>query len=543
MATTLFKNGSIVDGSGKDAFDGSVLIEGDSIRDVIQKGENLPEADTVIDASGLVVAPGFIDMHSHADWVLPARENPDVLKCLVEQGVTSIVGGNCGFSPAPILPKVIAMIKDFITLLVDKPFEYKWDSMAGFFDHVDETGPVLNMAELAGHAAIRFVASDTKRGKMPQPELDKCLDLARQSLDEGACGLSFGLGYDPGMYSPLEELAAFCAVAAQAGKPVAVHLKALSWISPCYPVSTLKAHNVLALEQMLDLAARTGVRLQISHFIFVGRRTWPTAGKCIRLVEEARRSGVDVMVDAFPFTCGNTTINVAIPYWFLKKIPEAYHSALLKTRLKMELELGFRLVGFNFNDFQIMDVGVDGWEDLNGRRITEIAKGWKVSPFTAFLKIAEASKGAALMLYHTYSGEPGNEKALEKVLSKDYCLFETDAIAKTTGFPNPAAMGTFPRILGKYVRDKKMLRLEDAIKRMTSASAERFGLTATGSLEPGKAADMVLFDPATISDSTPEGSQPAGRPTGIGHVFINGAQVVKDGAYIDGVRAGRALRC
>jgi len=362
--------------------------------------------------------------------------------------------------------------------------------MAEFLDRVQETGPIVNMAELVGHAAIRYSTADTVRGAMNREELNKCLDSTRQAFDEGACGLSFGLGYDPGMYSPLDEIEAFCSVAAEASKPVTVHLKAYSKISPCYPLTSRGAHNVRALKEMLEAAEKTGVRLQLSHFIFVGRGSWSLADECLELVEDTRRKGVDVMIDAFPYTCGNTTIYAPFADWFVAGLPESHRSLTARVRLRVEMVIGLRLVGFQYKDFQVMDAAVPGREDLNGLFLSEIAKKWHKAPFHVMLELAEKSGGAALMLFHTYSGEPGNEAPLEKVLSNDLCLFETDVAIKASGYPNPSGLGTFPKILGDYVREKKMIGLENAIRRMTLASAERFGITGTGSLHPGKAADM-----------------------------------------------------
>lgn len=542
MGTTLLRGGRVIDGTGDAGFDGHVLVEDDRIKAVLREGEELPAADTVIDAAGCVVSPGFIDMHSHADWLLPLAEHPGLLRPLIEQGVTTLVTGNCGFSPAPFSEGARRMMRALPAILSDRPFDFTWKSMAEFLDHLEEVGPALNTAQVVGHATVRYAAADTLRGVLRPDELERCLDQVRRALDEGACGLSFGLGYDPGMYSPLAELSAFCSAAAEAGKPVTVHLKALSVISPCYPYTSLRPHNVRALEEMLAIAQETGARLQLSHFIFVGRRSWRTAETCIRMVEEARRRGVDVMVDAFPYTCGNTTINVSLPYWFLARLPRGYKSRRARMRLRAELGLGFRLLGYLYKDFQVMNAGVAGWEELNGLTLPEVARRWKTSPFNAMLRLSEASRGGALMLYHTYSGEPGNEAPIESVLSHDLCLFETDAILRSTGYPNPAGTGAFPKILGDYVRERGLFRRENAVRRMTSASADRFGLKDRGVLVPGKAADIVVFDPETIADTPPVGSQPAGKPKGIRHVFINGKQVLKNGSYLEGVRPGRVLR-
>ncbi len=542
MATLLLRNGQVVDGTGAAAFKGNVLIDADRIEAVVPEGGEIPAADDVIDVEGRVISPGFIDMHSHSDWMLWDPEHPAVLGCLLEQGVTTVVGGNCGFSPAPIRMETIEIVRHHSAMLADRPVDFTWNTMTKFLDHVDGNGPVLNLAQLVGHASVRSRAADTLRGAMKPHEQKECLDELRRSFDEGACGLSFGLGYDPGMYSPLEEIQAFCETARESDKPVTVHIKALSKISPCYPASYLKPHNLRALREMLDIARKTGIKLQLSHFIFVGRRSWSTADACLSMVDEARREGVDVMIDAFPYTCGNTTINVVFPYWFLARLPDAYGSALARARLRAEFGISFPLVGFFYRDFQVMDVAVPGWEELNGLTIEQIAGKWGMSPIKALLKLSEASQGRTLMLFHAYSGEPGNEGPMESVLCHEACLFETDVVVKSTGYPNPAAMGTFPKILGDYARDKKFFSLENAIHRMTLASAERFGIKDRGSLEAGRKADVVVFDPQTVSDTPPKGAEPAGKPKGIEHVLVNGTQVVKDGAYLSGARAGRVLR-
>jgi len=542
MRSILLKSGNIVDGSGEKAYNGHLFIRDDKIESILQKEDALPDADMVIDAEGYVVSPGFIDMHSHSDWNLPLSNHPEILKCLPEQGVTTLVGGNCGVSPAPVKQENKQLLDNFTSMMLDEPLEYKWESMADFLTTMEKATPIVNMAQLAGHASIRYAAVKKERGPLAKHELQACLDLTERSLQEGACGLSFGLGYDPGMYSPIDELEEFCKVAAKANKTVTVHLKALSRISPCYPVTYLKPHNLRALNEMISIAKVTGIKLQLSHFIFVGRKSWSTCREALDIVDTAKKEGVDVMIDAFPYTCGNTTILVPFPYWFLKMLPKGYDSRLALARLHIELELGFRLVGFLYKDFQVMDAGVEGYENLNGLTIDEIARKWNTSSFNAMLKLSRESNGAALMLFHTYSGEPGFEKPLDSVLTHDLCLYETDAVIKNTGHPNPAGMGTFPKILGKYVRDKKLLSIETAVNRMTYASALRFGLKEQGLLKPGMAADIVIFDPETISDSPPTGANPAGKPKGIKHVFINGVHTVKNGDYIHEARAGKPIR-
>ncbi|MCP3986782.1 MAG: amidohydrolase family protein [bacterium] len=542
MSTILIHSGQLFDGLGGSAREGHLLLQDDRIEALLPADAPLPDADLVIDASGRAISPGFIDMHSHADWLLPADGHAELLGCMLEQGVTTVVGGNCGTSPAPIREATRNGPFEFAEMLMDLPFEARWHSVESFLDRLEEIGPSLNLAQLAGHAALRNASSDTPRGPLSTGDLELTLEAGRQALDQGACGFSFGLGYDPGMYSPQDELEALCRVAAQANKPVTVHLKALSRLSPCYPMTSLGAHNLRALDEMIEIGLETGVRLQLSHFIFVGRRSWSTAEQALARFDRAREQGLDVMIDAFPYTCGNTTILAPFPYWFLAQLPDAYHSRMARARLRLELEAGFRLVGFRYSDFQVMECGVDGWEELNGLRIDQVAAQFGIRPFDAMLKLAERSAGAALMLFHSYSGEPGQETALESVLRHPACLFETDTVVRSRGYPNPASLGTFPRILGPFRRDRKLFDLGSAIQRMTSASAERFGLADRGVLAPGHAADVVVFDPDRISDQPPQGTRPAGRPIGIDHVFLNGQQVVKEGTALPGIRAGRILR-
>ncbi len=541
MSTTLIKSGRIIDGTGRNSFDGHVLIRDDTIDDVLPSGAAPPLTDEVIDASGQAVCPGFIDVHSHADWLLPLHDHHDLLACFPEQGITTVVSGNCGFSPAPYNPAA-APAFSAMGLLLERPLDVAWCTMGQFLDTLDQTRPAVNVAELVGHSTVRLACARTRRGALVRKELAACLDTVRKSFDEGACGLSLGLGYDPGMYSPLEEIEAFCRVASEYGRPVTVHLKALSILSPTYPLMTLKAHNLLALQEMIDIADRTGIILQLSHLVFVGRRSWGSSRKALKLVENARSRGVDVMFDAFPYTCGNTTINAVLPFWFLARAPQAYRSRVSRMHLKAEMEAGFALLGFTYRDFQIMDPAVPGMEGLAGLTMDEVAGRWDMPPFDAYLRLSEESSGSALMLFHTYSGEPGRQEVIERVLSHELCLFETDAVVKSTGYPNPAAKGTFPRILGPLVRDRKLFGLEQAVNRATLAGAQRFGITDRGRIAKGKAADLVIFDPETVSDVPPEDGRPAGRPRGIVHVFINGGHVVREGAFTGTARHGRVLR-
>ena len=543
MATLLIKNGDVIDGTGTPAFPAHVWIENDRITDILAPDSSLPDADCLIDAAGCCVAPGFIDMHSHSDWQMTRFDHHIPMQCLVEQGITTIVGGNCGFSPAPLTPALADLLNETGTsLMVDQPIDYNWSSMADFLSRIEAASPVLNIAELVGHGSIRMGINKMAPHPLTTSQLKKSCDAIQQAFDDGACGLSFGLGYPPGMFSAMDEITACCRVAARADKPVTVHLKALSRLSPTYPPTCITPHNVRALKEMIAVAQKTDIRLQLSHLVFVGKSSWSTAARCLRLIEDARKSGLDIMFDAFPYTFGNTTMDAVLPYWYIAMRENGTLKPWAKLLARAELRLGFLLLGFSYNDFQLMDGSIDDWTPLNGYRIPEIARRWGMSPFETVLRFSEKTRGSALVLLHTYSGAPGDESVLDTVLSHRLCLFETDAITRYGGYPNPAAKGAFPNILGRHVREYHHFSLHDAVFRMTGASAARFNLKNRGTLARGKAADITVFDPATVAETLPAGLQPAGRPKGIRHVFINGTQVVKDGSYISGVRSGHVLR-
>jgi len=542
MPSYLIKNGIIVDGTNRPAFPGHLLTDSGRIAAVISKDEGLPDADTIIDVEGDVIAPGFIDMHSHSDWVMPRWDHPEAMKCLVEQGITTIIAGNCGFSPAPLTVQSREALRgNASNLLTDRPIDYDWSGMDEFMDKLAAAGPLVNIAQQVGHGVVRTGYAGISSRPLTGEQSDGCLGAIRRALDAGACAVSFGLGYAPGMFAPLDELEAIFRLSASLNKPVTVHLKALSRLSPTYPVTELRPHNIRALKEILDLAEKTGVTLQISHLIFVGRRSWSTAERALELIEAARKRGVDVMFDAFPYTCGNTTIDAALPYWYIDLRQKGRVPSWAHRLAGAELRLGFSLLGFSFGDFQVMDAGPESTE-YEGMRVSDLARRWGISEFDAFIRLSEKTPGGAVVLIHRYSGEPGDEQVLESVLGHDLCLFETDAMTRYRGFPNPAAIGCFPKILQRFVREKQLFGIENAIHRMTAASAARFRLADRGILAPGKSADITVFNPATISERPGAGVMPAGKPEGVRHVFINGAHVVENGRYIDRRRAGQILR-
>ena len=546
----LIKNGLIVNGTKAEPFKGHVFVSNDRIQSVESAGTPAADeitkrgADLIVDAEGLAVAPGFIDAHSHFDWLLPLSDH-EFLSPMVEQGITTVVTGNCGYSPAPVVRGNDDLVNEYAEFCLERPLSYQWEGMGEFLDYLSANGGLLfNNAQLVGHGTVHLTAvRDATR--LPSPdEMSRIVAMIDDSLTSGAFGLSLGLMYPPGMFYGREELATVIQAAADRNRLLTVHKRALSRYSPSYPIIPFisRPHNLRALDEMLSLGLETGVRLQISHLIFAGRKSWRTAEKAVRMIERARERGLEIMWDIYPHFCGNSYLNVFLPAWFQEDLESNLRNPKAVKRMKFELNMAARLLGFNLSDIQIMQAGFPGGDRYEGMNMVEIGEREGIDPMDVMIKLVEESDGKALQLSYGYSGDENNEWLIEALMSHDLCLFETDTILKSSGFPNPASYGAFPRILGRFVRDKKVLSLSDAVSKMSGRTAQWMGIAERGEIQPGYFADMVIFNPDTIADNT-DRRETARKPTGIEKVFINGDLVVDGGAHIRGSKAGRVLRC
>ena len=548
MSEILFKNGLIVDGSGEKAFKGHVLVSGETITTVAgadtEDGKAILNRDAhrTIDASGLVLAPGFIDAHSHFDWMLPLPDH-EFLHPMLEQGITTVVTGNCGFSPAPLRSDQADQVNAFAEFCLERPLDFEWEGMRGFMDFLDRQPMLFNNAQLLGHGGVHMAAVEEMMQRPDKDELAGVADKVRDELDTGVFGLSLGLMYPPGIFYAKEDLTALAGAAAEKDLILTVHTRALSKYSNSYPIIPFlgKPHNLKALEEMLDIALETGVKLQISHLIFAGRKSWGTAEKAVRMIEKARDRGVAVMWDVYPHFCGNSYLNVFLPPWFQANLADNLENSKAVKRMRFELKMAAKLLGFNMADIQIMQAGFAEGERYEGLNLAEIGEKEGLDVIATLTKLIKESDGKALQLTWGYSGDDNNEWVMQEMLAHDLCLFETDTILKSSGFPNPASYGAFPRILGRFVREKKSLSLEDAVSKMSGKTARWFGMEKCGEIKPGFAADIVLFNPDTIADNTTR-ADTARRPSGIETVFINGEMVVENGTYIGGKKNGRMLR-
>ena len=529
------RNGVVVDGSGAPRFRADVAIKDRKIAALIDPADAATASGArEIDATGLAIAPGFIDLHSHSDWVLPIADHGRILKPFLLQGVTTFVGGNCGFSVAPVRRERQAMLDESGRLCAERKFDWQWDDVAGFAAHLKRQGLALNVAHLAGHGSIRLSVMGADSGEPSVDQLRAMQAMFERAMDDGAVGLSCGLGYFPGMIAKPGELAAMARVAAAANGVLTSHLRAYSTRSLFFD-STIP-HNILAVREMATVAREAGVPLQVSHLIFVGRRTWKTVDDTIAEVERHRNDGVDIAFDTFPYTCGNTTIRVIYPSW----AQTGLESLLDSKDGWAKLHDGFKPVqSFIADSVQLMWAVKPELAHLEGKFFGQIADELKLDPIDAYLTVTRESGTRARVLNHLYSGDDfGDEHALREAMKHPLNLFEMDTILTSHGHHNPASFGTYPRILGHYVRDLKLLTLEDALHKATGMAAERMRLGARGLVRQGYAADLVIFNPETIGCAA-DSRTPTLAPEGIEHVMVNGTAVVQNGKWCgDGVMAG-----
>jgi N-acyl-D-aspartate/D-glutamate deacylase len=534
------EGGRVVDGSGAPAVRADVGLAADRIARIGDLAGST--ARTTIDCSGRIVLPGFIDIHSHSDWLVPGADAGRLVEPFVRQGMTTIVGGNCGFSPAPLSDRNRSAARESSRLIVDDEVDLRWETMAEFLDALAATPLPLNVAELVGHGAIRSAVLGALEPKTPSTDEIAAMErLAREALDAGCFGISTGLGYPPGIFSAAAELGRVSGWARAAGKLFTSHLRAYSRVSPIYQTDPESVpHNLAAIEEILGVARAGGARLQISHLIFVGRETWPTCERAIAAIERAREEGLDVAFDAFPYTAGNTTASVLFPPEMLPQLESILADPDLLAAVKEMGRSVFARIGFWLEDIQIMRANAPAYDAYDGLFVGDAAARAGMDVWEFYARLVIASRRQARVLNHTYSGHEGREDALRRVLAHPLCTIETDTFLTDHGHQNPASYGTFPRVLSTYV-DAGLFSLEEAVRKMTGAPAERLGLRDRGLVRAGYAADLVVVDPAILRDTATFAS-PARFPIGIEHVWINGAHVVDGGRYDPRAAAGRLLR-
>ncbi len=528
----LLKNGLIVDGTGRKGFHGDLLIRGPRIEEISEKP--IQSGYSAIDCTGKVIAPGFIDAHSHMDRTLAYQGHETLKTPFTAQGCTTFVAGNCGSSAGSLRRNNRHLSQ--ITLFDKFPQSVTWDSMEEYFAHLERTGLSHNLVKLAGHGTEWI----TLRGRNPKPfsteERKVIFRRLEEALDQGAAGVSFGLQYEPDIFCPPGQIKEVARLVKREGKTLTVHGRAYSRVSAAYRDRGETPHNVLSLLEMVEMARETGVRLQYSHLMFAGTKSFPTCEQCLEILEKAVGDGVDIMIDTYPYHCGYSVINVILPSWFLANLPQNYRDREALERVERGLERMPAYNGFGFDDIQIMNADHPELRKYDGWFISDIAGDLGLSPGKTALLLSEKTGGRTHILNHKYS----DMAIIDALISHPDCLFMTDSIVSVTGLQNPASFGSFPLIL-QYSRERRLIPLEEAVHRMTGASAERFNLKDRGVLKKGYAADITVFDWQKVRDHNTVAKTDQ-APSGIEAVFINGRQVKKDGQVDASCNAGVVIR-
>ncbi|MGZ4113758.1 MAG: N-acyl-D-amino-acid deacylase family protein [Actinomycetota bacterium] len=522
MPRLVVKDASVVDGSGSPARRASVAVEGDHIVEVTERPDL--EGERIVDARGLVLAPGFVDTHSHADlspFVEPSMDSA------IRQGITTVVVGNCGASPWPN-----AGLEESAQLVgmtaVDLPT--RWSSYAGYLDAIDEARPACNVATLVGQGAVRGEAMGGERRPPTDDELDAMRRLVAEAVEAGAVGMSTGLIYPPGMHAGTDEIVELARVAGERGGLYASHIRD-------------EGRAVFdAVAEAIRIGREGGLPAHVSHLKVESSYAWGRAEELLASLDRARADGADVSADQYPYTAWETSLATILPPWApVETLGDLVPDGAPSERLVDAIEHGEPGWGGNVDGI--------GWErivigshqpdpSVSGRSVAELATDRSSRPVDVAL---------GLLLADPFTGMIGHgmlEEDVRLIASRPDVMVGTDGVAIAPDGPlgrfsvHPRYYGTFPRVLARYVREEGLLNLPAAIRKMTSVPAERFGLRGRGRIAAGAFADLVLFDPDRIEDvATFE--RPHAFPNGIDVVVVNGA-IAWDGER--GERAGRVLR-
>ncbi len=522
MLDIIIKNASIIDGTGSPAFRGDIGVKDDEIKKI---GELRDERATVeIDAKGKIVCPGFVDVNNHSDTYWRIFLTPG-LESLIYQGITTIVGGNCGTSLAPLAtPATIDAIQKWVEI---KNININWLRLKEFFAVLEEKKFSPNFATLVGHATLRRgIINDESRSFLPK-EIEALAKNLEKAMREGALGMSTGLIYSHARLAPYDELLTLAKIVKKYNGVYATHIR------------SEQSGFLEAIEEALRIARESGVKLHISHLKVIGKNNWSKMNEALALIEKAREEGIDVTFDIYPYTATGSVLYSFLPAWVSEGGKKNMLHRLKDPVVRAKVIAEMRKAEFDFSKIAIAISPLN--KTLARNNISEIAKSQGKSVEDAIIDILIASEGMVITSMEVLS-EENIRQALAHPLSfvatngAGYDIFHI----KTGERVHPRNFGAFTKVLSKYVRDEKLLNLETAIHKMTGAPAEKFGLEKRGILRKGHFADIVMFDknklesPATIES-------PYQYSEGIELVVINGEIILADGAY-NGNKNGRVIK-
>lgn len=524
MFDIIIRNGKVFDGSGAPWTKLDIGIKDGRITK-IAKLEN-ESARKEIDAEGLAVTPGFIDTHVHSDLLCI---KPEVHKIKVLQGVTTELFGQDGISVAPVSEETKPLWQKQLDGLNGSIGPWEWNSINEYLDFLDKKDILSNVTYLIPHGAVRTLVMGFEGRESTKEEMKKMRELVEEGMRQGAYGLSSGLIYPPNLYSNKEELIEICKGAAKYDGCFVVHIRNESF------------KMLEALDEIIDVARQSGVRLHVSHLKVMGIKNRHKYEATLEKLDAAREEGIEVTFDQYPYTAGSTVFHSILPPWVhsggVEKMFEALKDPEMKEKIKHEMETSIDyenpVKSCGWDKIMISSLGSEKNKHLEGKSVQEIAEIWEKTPADTTIDLLLEENANVTMIQHW-----GLEEDIMKPMKSNMHIVGSDGIFG--GKPHPRLYGTFPKILGRYVREKNVISLSKAIHSMTGNPAQLLRLKDRGYLREGFFADIVIFDPDKVEDKATF-EDPLQEPVGIHYVLVNGRIAVQDGDITD-ERNGKVLR-
>lgn len=522
----IVKNGWILDGTGGPAWKGDIGISGEiiTVLDTIDPSQG----KRILDASGMYVCPGFIDIHSHSDGYLYGYPEG---QSRVLQGITTELAGNCGYSASPLTG--VGAEDRRKNWEENEGIDASWTDLASYFSLLESEKISLNHAILLGQGTLRENLIGNFDRELTSDELRAILRAVEEGMDQGAFGISTGLEYTPGRYTPTDEIVEMARVVSRRGGLYASHIR--------NEESTL----LEAVDEAIEIGRRSQARVEVSHLKAAGRMYWSKQRASLELIESARTRGVEVLADAYPYTAYSTDLTVLFESWALEgdaaALIERLKDRSSRARIRKEFDARVPKEPGGYDLIVISEVKREENRFTLGLNGLEIAEHMKMEPADALLKLLETEGGSLGYIGHGMSPEN-----VRMVLSHPLVMIGSDGLVMAPSGklgetkPHPRSYGTCPRILGHYCREGKLFDLPVAVHKMTAMPADQIGLHDRGRIAKGKAADLVVFDAAKVRDSATF-QDPHRYPSGIEYVLVNGTVVVEKGQHT-GARPGQVLR-